>query len=460
MLNNYLRAFNENGGAGLAVFLRDNFELPKDKPEILRGLQSDQLGQRKLTGGYDLRGIANVGSNEAAAYIQSRTLGTWSRLTIYLAAEPPNYKKPTLPYRLVGMGTTDIAAPEKFLPQTRLSDHDIAARLGRLLDALEKADNFTGTVFVARQGKPVFAHSYGLANRSWNAPNTLETRFNLASITKMFTAVAVAQLAEHGKLSYDDLVGKVLPDCPNKAIAEGVTIRQLLSHTSGMIGARDMAEKLNAPPTARTIDDQVRPFINEPLALKPGERFNYSNAGFILLGRIIEKCSGQTYYDYVRDHVFRPAGMLHSGFLELDIPAPNIATGYEDAPGKTRRDNIFDLSVIGSPAGGAYATAGDMDRFGRALMAGSLVKPATLAVMWTGVTKNAQQNSEYGLGATIERYHGQRIISHGGGWKGITNHFEFYPELGVTVTVLSNIDDDPNAIANKVREWLAQGTRD
>lgn len=455
LLKEYLDAYNA-GGTRLTEFLRTSFEWPKDAPGLQEQITSAQLGDRKLTGGLALQAIRRVEGASIVADVTSRRLGTWNRLTLLLVAAPPKYDTATSPYRIAGMNMSDEVAPESLLPKARLSDGEIARRMSDLMGKLVANDAFSGAVLIARHGKPVFAHAYGLANRSYNVPNTMAMRFNLASVTKMFTAVAVARLAEDGKLSFDDPVGKLLPDYPNEAVKQ-VTVRQLLSHTSGMIGAGELADTTPTPISAFTIDDHIRPFLMKPLTFRPGERFDYSNAGFILLGKIIEKVSGQSYYDYVRDHVFRPAGMTDSGFFELDVPRPNIASGYKDAEAGPRLDNILDLTRRGSPAGSAYATAADMDRFARSLIAGRLVRPATRTLMWTGVTSNPDAGTSYGFGTTIEHYAGHLVISHGGGWKGITNHFEFYPDLDVSVTILGNTDSSPNAISYKAREWMTQG---
>lgn len=455
LLNNYLHAYNDGGGANLGEFLRQRFEWPKDRPGLYREVAQSQLRERRMSGGYDLGRIREQTPTSIVADVRSRRLGTWSRLTLFLSAEAPDFKKPTLPYSVAGMAMNGEPAPEKFLPAALLTDREISRRLDLLMHRLVDDDAFSGVVLVARRGKPLFSHAYGLANRSYDVPNTLAMRFNLASITKMFTAVAVAQLVEAGKLSYDDPVGKIIPDYPNADVAKRVTVHHLLSHTSGIIDVRSPAEE-NAP-MGRTIAEGLSVFVNEPLSFPPGERFSYSNSGFILLGRIVEKASGQDYYDYVREHVFRPAGMTQSGFLRMDVPNHNVASGYADGPDGTRRDNIFALGLRGSPAGGAYATAGDMDRFARALMDGRLVSPATRERMWTGVTSNSEDGTSYGYGASVARYAGRKVVGHGGGWKGITDRFEFYPELGITVTILGNTDSDPNAIAYKIREWTMQG---
>jgi CubicO group peptidase (beta-lactamase class C family) len=202
----------------------------------------------------------------------------------------------------------------------------------------------------------------------------------------------------------------------------------------------------------------VKPFANEPLSFPPGQQFDYSNAGFILLGAIIEKASGQSYYDYVRDHIFRPADMTDTDFFELDTDPPNLAAGFKDGPSGTRLNNLFDLEVKGSPAGMAYSTGQDMTKFHMALIHRKLVSEQSLQALWTGVTEEPERHAEYGYGTQIEHYNGTRIIWHGGGWKGVTDQYEMYPELGYTVVILSNYDSDPGAVAKKLREWLTQGT--
>lgn len=457
-LSGFLAAFNSGQRATLKTFLEAQMEKPNGDPAFFDGFTDQQLRLYALTHGLTVRKIQEAAPAFIKALVQAKSTGAWMEMAVYITAEPPDYVKAAHPYRIVGMGLSDISTPIEFLPQEKLTEAQIRAKLDALMTGLVAADAFSGTLYVAKNGKPLYARAFGLANKTWNARNRIDTRFNLASITKMFTAVAVAQLVEQGKLSYTDTVGKVLPDYPNKEVAQKVTLHHLLSHTSGLIGARALVEKAPQPPTARTIDAMVKPFISEPLSFPPGQQFDYSNAGFILLGAIIEKASGQSYYDYVREHIFKPAGMTNTDFYELDTDPPNLATGFMDGPNGTRLDNIFDLGVKGSPAGGAYSTGPDMTRFHQALSSHKLLGKPALETLWTGVTEQPDREVQYGYGAQIERYNGARIVWHGGGWKGVTNQFDLYPELGYTVVILSNIDNEPALIANRLREWLTQGT--
>ncbi len=187
------------------------------------------------------------------------------------------------------------------------------------------------------------------------------------------------------------------------------------------------------------------------------DSLQYSNAGFILLGAIIEKTTGQTYFDYVRDHVFHPAGMRDTDFYEIDSDTPNLATGFEELPNSKRKDNLLDIGFKGGPEGGAYSTVSDMVKFATALASGTLVSRQMLETMCTGVTEEPERQTEYGYGAQISSSNGNRVIWHGGGWKGVTDQYTVLPDLGYTVVILSNYDDDPGTIDYQIREWVTQG---
>ena len=455
-LSGFLDALNSGDRTRLQSFLAAHFALPANDAGLLDQMTDDDRKIYTLGGGIEVKAVVDSSPAAIKVLTRAKATGTWNEVSLFTTAAPPDYKLPAAPYQIVGVGFADVTAPAAATKGPKLTDRELQGKIARLMAVLTKADAFSGTVYVAKYGRPIYAHAFGLANRSWIIPNRIDTKFNLASVTKMFTAIAIAQLVERGKLSYDRTVGQILPDYPNKAVARSVTIGQLLSHTSGMIGARPLAEKASDPQSARTLAPWIDTFVNEPLSASPGQRFDYSNAGYILLGAVIEKASGQSYYDYVSDHVFKLAGMTNTGFYDLETDPPNLATGFMDGPGGTRRDNIFALTARGAPHAGAYSTGPDMVKFHMALVNHRLLSAAALKTLWTGVTEEADKHRQYGYGAYIERYNGHEIISHGGGWQGITNHFEFYPGLGYTVVILSNIDDDPTAIAYKLREWLTQ----
>jgi D-alanyl-D-alanine carboxypeptidase len=238
------------------------------------------------------------------------------------------------------------------------------ARLDSFASGLSKEDKFSGVVLVARNGHVLFEKAYGKRDAKGSDPNTLNTRFNLASAGKMFTSVAVWQQIAAGRLSLDTHVGDVLKDYPNRNFADTVTVRDLLTHTSGagdvpLLGNENAANRAHV----HSVADMVALESNQPPAFTPGSNLVYSNFGFVVLGRMVEVVSGEDYQTYVRRHIFEPAGMTRTVFIDCATPTPDLAVGYTTEDGKL----VFNCETLrGFPAGGEASTAGDMYRFIRA----------------------------------------------------------------------------------------------
>jgi CubicO group peptidase (beta-lactamase class C family) len=303
------------------------------------------------------------------------------------------------------------------------SEAELGAAIGAYVQTLSDANHFSGTILAAKAGQPIVARAYGLANVDAKTPNTVDTAFNIGSINKELTKVAIAQLAEAGKLSLDDTVRKHLPD-PRITAADKITIQQLLEHRSGMgniFGAKYDA----APPSRlRELGDFVPLFAGEPLAFEPGASQRYSNAGYVVLGLIVERLSGQTYRDYVQKRIFAPAGMTRSGFWTLDERVAHRATGYTLRGGlRERAPNTASLPGRPSSAGGAFATAGDLLRFHNALLADKL-----LSRKWTN----------WMLGGSFDDRPRMPARGVAGGAPGVSAAVEL--EDGWTVIALSNFD--------------------
>src|SRR5688572_17568028 len=252
----------------------------------------------------------------------------------------------------------------------------------------QRTAQYSGTVLVARGDAVEFSGAYGLADRAANTPNTVETRFNLGSINKTFTAIAVAQLIERRRLSLEDTIATHIPDYPNNAAAAKITVSQLISHRSGV------ATFMRPDFGAATMAEMVRAVGQEPQVFEPGERQAYSNGGYIVLGRIVEVASGQRYDAYVAEHVYRPAGMTNSGFL--DAAGPTVALGYfaVDAQGRPLMGGPgvpagFSAGPVrlGNPAGGGYSTVSDMFNFARALKNGKLLNARMTDYVMNGTFK-------------------------------------------------------------------------
>ncbi len=311
------------------------------------------------------------------------------------------------------------------------------------LDSLATENKLSGAIVVAKDGIPVASKAAGIANKATNLQNTLETRFNLGSLNKMFTSVAIAQLAQQGKLKFSDSINQHLPDYPNKEVGAKVTIHQLLTHTSGMgtyINDKYRAERA----TLTTVAAHFPLFVNDPLLFSPGEKFQYSNAGYMVLGAIIERLSGQDYYSFIKEHVFTPTGMNNSGFYEPGKEIPNLAIGYTrmGPDGKRTeeiRDNNDRIEIRGGPAGGGYSTVGDLVKFHLALRDFKLLDREHAKLVTEGkVDAGPIGRYAYGFGDSL--FDGKHIVGHNGGWPGVAANFEMYPELNYTAVILMNAD--------------------
>lgn len=336
-----------------------------------------------------------------------------------------------------------------------LSDKEVVQKLEAFLDTEVAADRFSGAVLLAREGAPLFAKAYGLASKAYGVPNRVDTKFNLGSMNKMFTAVAIAQLAQEGKLAFSDPVIKHLPDYPNKDVAQKVTLHHLLTHTSGIGDYFTRKFMETSKDRFRTIQDYFPLFVDKPLEFEPGKKFRYSNAGFMVLGAVVEKVSGQNYFDYVREHVYRPAGMVNTDAYEMDHDTPNLAIGYtrQGAKGQGRKNNLFLHVVKGGPAGGGFSTVEDLLRFDVALRTHRLLDAKHTELVLTGKA----DAGHYGYGFTVAQRQGTRIVGHNGGFPGINSDLSMYLDRGYTVAVMSNYDP-PTAqrVSNKARELLTE----
>ena len=332
------------------------------------------------------------------------------------------------------------------------SDTAMARALDAYLDGLCAKDGFSGTLIVAHEGKPLYQRACGLSNRADAVPMKIDTKLNLGSMNKMFTAVAIAQLVEAGQLAFDDPVGKHLPEYPDADVKTKVRIHHLLTHTSGL-GSHFNEEFQNASRTKyRSVRDFMGIVEKQKLAFEPGTKWSYSNSGFMLLGAIVEKVSGKTYFDVVRQTIHEPAGMTNTDAFEMDDVVPNLAIGYvRDREGRWR-NNLFMHVIKGGPAGGGFSTAPDLVKFAEALRAGKLVKPATLTSLLT--PKGELKSPDYGYGFQIMG--DGDAVGHSGGFPGISAQLVIYPKTAYAIAALSNYGASATAVVDQVRALLYQ----
>jgi CubicO group peptidase (beta-lactamase class C family) len=334
-------------------------------------------------------------------------------------------------------------------------------------------DLFSGAALITQGATRLYASAYGYASRAWRVPNNLDTRFDTASVTKLFTAIATLQLIDRGLLTFDTPVVERLglEDTP---LSRDVTVRHLLTHTSG-IGddadeeAGERYEDLwKAKPNYSVVETRafLPQFVNKPANFSPGEGCRYCNCGYVLLGLLIETISGMIYRDYVRAHVFAEAAMTASDFFRMDRVNHNVAEGCDpsrDATGQVVgwKRNIYSFPPIGSPDAGAYVTVTDLDRFLRAVMAGKLLSPElTRAFLSPQVVHSRRDNWTemygYGLRFYVDRSGEVFCFEKEGVNVGVSGIISHFPDQDITATLLSNMEDGVWELAWKIHEMVVE----
>ena len=342
--------------------------------------------------------------------------------------------EPNEPFGLLGIRIEALeeGGEGRVKADPKKDDGELVAVVKEYGERIARADEFSGVILIARNGTPIFEQAYGYADREKSVLNRVDTKFNVGSINKSFTALAVRQLIANGKIAPGDTIGRFLPDYPNKNAAAKVTVRHLLDMTSGI--GDFFGERYQATPKEKimSLEDYLPLFGAKPLEFEPGAEERYSNGGYVVLGLIVAKASGQNYYDYVRDHIFKPAGMNNTASYPKDKDVPNRAFGYV-RDGSAWQTNYATLPGRGSSAGGGYSTAGDLLKYTIALGDGTLA----------GVTEETRG----GFGIA-------------GGAPGLNAVLEWDPERGIMIVVMANFSP-PSAerVGRQIRAWLPRGVR-
>ena len=429
----WLESFNRGDANAHREFLQKNW--PSRAQNVDR-----QMEFRQRTGGFDLKRVEESSPTKLVVLVQERASDQFVRLTIEVQADEP--------HQIASIELRAVPRPAEFaLPH--LSQNALIAATRKSIETQVAADNFAGAVMITKDGKPILAEAYGLADRERKTPNTLKTRFRIGSMNKMFTAFATLQLAQAGKLDVKDTVGKYLTDYPNKDIASKVTIQQLLTHTGGtgdIFGPDFDAHRLEL----KTIQDYIKLYGNRAAKFEPGTHWEYSNYGFILLGAIIEKVSGQSYYDYVREHIFEPVGMTSTGSEREDKPVADRSVGYTKMNSTVWAPNTETLPYRGTSAGGGYSTVEDLIRFAEALQSHKLLDTLYTEMLTTG--KAGTPDNTYAFGFEDRIFNGARCFGHGGGAPGMNGDLKICPGPGYVVAVLANLD--PPA-ASRISDFIA-----
>lgn len=351
---------------------------------------------------------------------------------------------------IAGIASVIIALVVTFfvINNATANDKMIVQDLRSYLERLSSEDQFSGTALFAKDGNILFEQAYGYADSASKAPNNLNTKFNLASVTKTFTATAVLQLAQAGKLSVDDTLLKLVPDYPNKNIASKITVKQLLTMTSGIDEYVSQAYMEN-PAKYQTLKSYLPLFSEKPLLFEPGTKTVYSNASYLLLGLIVEYVSGQDYFSYIHDHIFEPAGMKDSGFYPAPDGIQNLANAYTRPLGSstTASREVPVQSSNGNPATGCYSTVHDLLAFSEALQNHKLLNTEYTDKIFSGELIYSGSLLHSGAFKT----NGVNHLSISGSTDGVNNDLSIYKDSGYTTVILSNYDTGADLVRSRLR---------
>ena len=322
------------------------------------------------------------------------------------------------------------------------------ARMDTVVHAAADKGEFMGAVLVAKDGVILLDRGYGSANLEWKIPNDGDTKYRLGSVTKQFTAVSIMMLRERGKLDLDAPIRAWFPDAP--AAWDKITIRHLLTHSAGIPNLTDFEDfhKLKTLPT--TVDGMIARFRDKPLEFQPGEKWKYSNSGYILLTAIVEKASGQSYAAFLTDNIFKPLGMADSGYDSHDAVISHRASGYVPGANGVVNAGYLDMTIP-QGAGALYSTTHDLLKWQTGLYGGKLLKPESLAMLTTPF------KSDYAFGIFVSNKEDGRSFWHPGGIEGFNTWLGYDPERRITVVVLGNLNSGAPTRLGAGLMALAQG---
>jgi len=415
----YVRAFNAGESAMREFFTGHTAKDALQKTPVETRMERYKQMHDRL-GSLELQKLVESRSNFVSVVARTEN-GPFVRLDFQF--------EPAEPFGLLGIRVEAMedAGEENVPAAAKKNNEELLAAVKEYGEKASLAEDFSGVILVAQNGVPLFEQAYGYADREKKIPNRVDTKFNIGSINKSFTGLAVHQLIAEKKISPDDPIGKFLPAYPNKDAAAKVTVRHLLDMTSGIGDFFGDRYQATSKEKIRSLEDYLPLFADKPLEFEPGVKEQYSNGGYVVLGLIIAKASGTDYYTYVRDHIFKPAGMNDSASYEKDAAVPNRAIGYV-RDGSSWKPNYETLPGRGSSAGGGYSTVRDLLNYTIALAKGTII--------------GTPEGTRGGFGIA-------------GGAPGINSVLEWDPQSGYAVAVMSNFGP-PSAerVGRQIRSWL------
>ena len=399
------------------------------------------------TGGIDFFGIRSYSPPrpETVVIVKDREMGGYWGLNLRFGPAPDSL--------VDGLGFNP-ARPPLDLNEPPLTEKQAIEEIRALVDKLAAKGRLSGTVLVAKGPDILFTKAAGEASKAYHVPNNIDTKFNLGSMNKMFTATAAARLVEQGKLSFDDPIGKYIDETwLPKAVTGKITLRHLLTHTSGLGSYFNETYVRSSRDLFRKLDD-YKPLIKDDRpAFPPGTKYQYSNTGMFLAGVVIEKATGEDYFEHIRKAIYGPAGMTNTDCYEMDRPVENLAIGYSPDPASPYkwRNNLYTHVLKGGPAGGGFSTVKDLHKFALALLSGKLVSKGMLDTLWADFI-----GAGYGYGFGIRQGGGDKIVGHSGGFNGINSELNIHLKSGYIVAVMSNYDNGASPLTTRINLILGR----
>jgi CubicO group peptidase (beta-lactamase class C family) len=400
------------------------------------------------TGGMEFSGIRTYvpeRKGQTVVILKDRNFDSWRAFTIRFA-DPPSFL-------ISGLGF-NIARPPAGPVEPPLTEEQVVKETNALVSRLIEKGVFSGTLLIAKGEKVLLTMVGGEASKRFHVPNNIDTKFNLGSMNKMFTSTSIARLVEQGKLSYDDPISRFIDESwLPRSVTEKITIHHLLTHSSGLGSYFNETYQKSSRELFRKLDD-YKPLIRDDRpAFEPGQRFQYSNTGMFLLGVVIEKVTGEDYFDHIRKAIYEPAGMANTDCYEMDYPVENLAIGYSPDWKSPYgwQNNLYKHVIKGGPAGGGFSTVVDLHRFALALLSGKLVSKETLKTMWTDYL-----GANYGYGFKVAVDAAGKVVGHGGGFDGINSNLDIFLDSDFIVAVMSNVDMGASPLARKIGQLLGR----
>jgi CubicO group peptidase (beta-lactamase class C family) len=453
IVEDFILAVNSGERNTMQKFIQQHYDQRALGRIPLFAVVSLNLGFYYETGGlgYELLEVLPSEGNQISAEIYNRLTGATLKLRIPTSGAP-SYKINRFIQSELIASSTDGKQRKQW------SDEEIILHLGKCLRNLEKDEEFSGTVLLAKNGDILLEEAIGMASKSYEIPNKIDTKFNIASVGKMFTGLAVTQLAEKGEVSFEDPISKyVTSEWLSSEVSEKIQIRHLLTHTSGLGDYFRDAYTQCKVPYFRDLEDYKSLIADDTLIFEPGTRFSYSNTGMLFLGVIIERITGEKYFSYLKENIFHPSGMANTDGFDKDSPVKNRATGYTKVyqNGKAGWNNHqFTRILRGSPSGGIYSTAEDLLIFAEAIRSNKLLSRKYTEILLQG--RPELNASFHGYGFFNAEGAAGLELSHKGDGQGMNCHFKMFPETGYTFVVLSNYSSpSANIIANVFDQLIA-----